>query len=91
MAITAKALGKTIPETGTTMFRPNYTPVTFGAIVGRDRGELFDPERFTAMHSWHVANGAPFATCHECMAVKRSGSNNSPRSRPTIAPNVTGV
>ena len=60
MAITAKALGKTIPETGTTMFRPNYTPVSFGAIVGRDRGELFDPERFTAMHSWHVANGAKF-------------------------------
>ena len=60
MAITAKALGKTIPETGTTMFRPNYTPVAFGAVVGRDRGELFDPERFTAMHSWHVANGAKF-------------------------------
>ena len=28
--------------------------------MGRDRGELFDPERFTAMHSWHVANGAKF-------------------------------
>lgn len=60
MAIAAKTLGKTIPETGTTIFRPNYTPVTFGAIVGRDRGELFDPKRFTAMHSWHVANGAEF-------------------------------
>ena len=60
MAIAAKALGKSIPETGTTMFRPNYTPVTFGAIVGRDCGELFDPQRFTAMHSWHLKHGAKF-------------------------------
>lgn len=60
MAIAAKALGKSIPETGTTMFRPNYTPVTFGAIVGRDCGELFDPQRFTAMHSWHLRHGAKF-------------------------------
>ena len=60
MAIAAKATGRTIPETGTTIFRPNYTPVTFGALVGRDRGELFDPKRYTAMHKWHVENGALF-------------------------------
>jgi sarcosine oxidase subunit alpha len=60
MAITAKKLGKTIPETGTTIFRPNYTPVTFGAIAGRNCNELFDPERYTAMHEWHVAQGAKF-------------------------------
>lgn len=60
MAITAKVLGKSIPETGTTVFRPNYTPVTFGAIVGRNCGELFDPKRFSAMHKWHVEHGAEF-------------------------------
>jgi len=60
MAIAAKALQKSIPETGTTIFRPNYTPVTFGAIAGRDCGELFDPKRFTAMHAWHVDQGAKF-------------------------------
>lgn len=60
MAITAKVLGKSIPETGTTVFRPNYTPVTFGAIAGRNCGELFDPERYTAMHKWHVEHGAKF-------------------------------
>ena len=42
------------------MFRPNYTPVTFGAIVGRHCRELFDPERYTAMHQWHVEHGAEF-------------------------------
>ena len=60
MAITAQAINKTIPETGTTIFRPNYTPVTFGAIAGRNARELFVPERYTAMHQWHVDNGAKF-------------------------------
>ena len=60
MAIAAKSLNQTIPQTGTTIFRPNYTPVTFGAITGRNVGELFDPERYTAAHSWHVEQGALF-------------------------------
>ncbi|AMC99623.1 sarcosine oxidase subunit alpha family protein [Halomonas chromatireducens] len=60
MAIAARCLNKTIPEVGTTVFRPNYTPVTFGAIAGRHCRELFDPERYTAMHQWHVENGAEF-------------------------------
>lgn len=58
MAITAAVLGKSIPETGTTVFRPNYTPIAFGAIAGRNCGPLFEPKRFTAMHKWHVENGA---------------------------------
>ena len=60
MAVTAKARGKSIPEVGTTVFRPNYTPITFGAIVGRNAGALFDPKRFTPMHDWHVKHGAKF-------------------------------
>jgi sarcosine oxidase subunit alpha len=45
---------------GTTTFRPPYTPVAFAALAGRDRGALFDPERTTALHDWHVAQGAVF-------------------------------
>src|SRR5690606_10172556 len=60
MAILADALGNDIPSTGTTTFRPNYTPVTFGALAGRDLGELFDPVRRTALHQWHEAHGAVF-------------------------------
>ncbi len=60
MAVAAKALNKTIPETGTTVFRPNYTPIAFGAITGRHCGGLFEPERYTAMHKWHVEQGALF-------------------------------
>jgi sarcosine oxidase subunit alpha len=60
MAVAAKALNKSIPETGTTIFRPNYTPIAFGAIIGRNCGALFEPERYTAMHKWHVEQGAMF-------------------------------
>ncbi|MCP1367400.1 sarcosine oxidase subunit alpha, partial [Halomonas sp. BBD48] len=60
MAIAARCLKRSIPEVGTTVFRPNYTPVTFGAIVGRHCRELFDPERYTALHQWHVEHGAEF-------------------------------
>ncbi len=60
VAIAAQAQGKSIADTGTTMFRPNYTPVAFGAVVGRDVGELFDPKRYTAMQPWHEANNAEF-------------------------------
>lgn len=60
MAIAADIMGQSIPETGTTVFRPNYTPVTFGAIAGRNCQELFEPKRYTPIHSWHVKNNAKF-------------------------------
>jgi sarcosine oxidase subunit alpha len=60
MAIAAQASGRGIAETGTTTYRPNYTPVTFGVIAGRETGALFDPERKTAIHEWHVEHGARF-------------------------------
>ena len=47
-------------ELGTTTFRPPYTPLTFGAMVGRNVGEFFDTFRKTPMHSWHKKNGAKF-------------------------------
>jgi len=60
MAILAQALGRPISDTGTTTFRPNYTPVTFGAVAGPETGELFDPVRKSAIHPWHLANRCPF-------------------------------
>lgn len=59
-AIAAEALGKTIPEVGTTTYRPAYTPVSFGALAGAHVGITFEPRRYTAMQSTHEANGAEF-------------------------------
>jgi len=61
MGILAQARGQSIAATGTTTFRPNYTPVSFGAFAGQNLGDtLFDPVRKTAMHGWHEENGAMF-------------------------------
>ena len=56
--IAAELLGTPVGELGTTTFRPPYTPVAFAALAGRNRGSLFDPERTTAVHAWHLARGA---------------------------------
>ncbi|HEY7245546.1 MAG TPA: sarcosine oxidase subunit alpha family protein [Xanthobacteraceae bacterium] len=60
LALLSERIGRAITETGTTTFRPPYTPVTFGALAGRDRGELVEPVRTTAIHAWHVSQGAVF-------------------------------
>ncbi|MEM9575893.1 MAG: sarcosine oxidase subunit alpha family protein [Pseudomonadota bacterium] len=58
LAILSDALDRPIPQTGTTTFRPPYTPISMGAIGGEARGEVFQPLRRTPMHDWHDANGA---------------------------------
>ncbi|MET7902945.1 sarcosine oxidase subunit alpha family protein [Streptomyces sp. NPDC005355] len=62
IGVIAEALGTGASpgEIGTTAYRAPYTPVAFAALAGRERGELFDPERTTSIHSWHVAHGAVF-------------------------------
>ena len=60
LGIIADTTGTNMGELGTTTFRPPYTPLTFGAIVGRNVGEFFDHTRRTAIHDWHVENKAEF-------------------------------
>jgi sarcosine oxidase subunit alpha len=58
LAVLSNALDQEIPRTGTTTFRPPYTPISMGAIAGEARGEIFQPLRRTPMHDWHEQNGA---------------------------------
>ena len=51
---------KIIPEVGHTTFRPPYTPVTIGAVVGREVGKHYRPTRKSPIHSWHENNNAIF-------------------------------
>jgi len=60
LGIMAREQGIAIPEVGTTTFRPPYTPVTFGAMTGQNRRALFEQVRTTAIHPWHLENGAVF-------------------------------
>lgn len=58
IAVMAAARGVSIPEVGTTRFRPPFTPVAMGAIAGREHGAHLQPHRLTPMHGWHLARGA---------------------------------
>ncbi len=45
-------------EIGTTTFRPPYTPVTLGALAGRQLGARYAPKRLLPAHAEHEALGA---------------------------------
>jgi sarcosine oxidase subunit alpha len=60
LAIMASLTGKSIPETGTTTFRPPYTPVAIGAFAGHHREKHFRPTRLTPSHAWATEQGAVF-------------------------------
>ena len=60
LGIIAETAGVKMGELGTTTFRPPYTPLTFGTIVGRNVGEYFDIFRRTPMNDWHINNNAEF-------------------------------
>jgi sarcosine oxidase subunit alpha len=54
VAVLSRATGRSIGETGTTVWRPPYAPVTLGALAGR----IFEPVRHSPMQPWHEAHGA---------------------------------
>ena len=58
LSLMAEQLDKTIPEVGTTVFRPPYTPVPIGALTGRNVGKHFRPLRVTPIHQWNIDHGA---------------------------------
>jgi len=60
LGIIADTAGVKVGELGTTTFRPPYTPLTFGTMVGRNVGEYFDVFRRTPMNDWHIENKAEF-------------------------------
>ncbi|TQF76533.1 sarcosine oxidase subunit alpha, partial [Elioraea sp. Yellowstone] len=60
IAIMAALTGRDINATGTTTFRPPWTPVAIGALAGPHRGRDFRPTRRTPTHGWAEAQGARF-------------------------------
>ena len=60
LAVMAEVTGKTVPEVGTTIFRPPYTPVPISAFVGRARGMDYRATRLPASHAWAEEQGAVF-------------------------------
>ena len=60
LAIMAELTGRSIPETGTTIYRPPYVPIAIGALAGHHRDENFHTTRLTPSHHWAAERGAIF-------------------------------
>ena len=60
LVIMAALQGKPIDAIGTTTFRPPYTPLSFGSIVGPHVGPQFLQRRTTPMQPWHDGQGAVY-------------------------------
>ena len=60
LAILAELTRRSIPQTGTTVFRPPYIPVAIGAFAGQHRERNFRPLRLTPSHAWAKEQGATF-------------------------------
>jgi sarcosine oxidase, subunit alpha len=58
LGVVSRLRGIAAGALGHTTLRPPVTPVTLGAIAGRETGERFAPRRHLPMHDWHVARGA---------------------------------
>jgi len=57
LAVLADSLNAEIPQVGTTTFRPPYHPISFGAIAGEARGDIFKVLRESPIHNWTDKNG----------------------------------
>jgi sarcosine oxidase subunit alpha len=58
IALMAEALDKNMSKAGTTTFRPPYTPVSIGALAGRNFEHHFRPRRRTPLDEWNLNHDA---------------------------------
>jgi sarcosine oxidase subunit alpha len=58
LATMAVLTGQSIPETGTTTYRPPFAPVPLSVIGGMRRGRLFNPPKRLALEAAHLGAGA---------------------------------
>lgn len=70
LAVMAELTGKSIAQTGTTIFRPPYTGVSLAVLGGGDTARQFRPRRLTPTHSWAAAQGAVFVEVGQWMRAQ---------------------
>ena len=58
LAVLADVTGRSIPETGTTTFRPPFVPVSIGAMGAGAADQGFKPRRFLTSHGASEERGA---------------------------------
>ena len=58
LGILSELVNRSIPQVGTTTYRPPYTPIALGALAGHHRGKDFRPTRLPPSHQWALEHGA---------------------------------
>lgn len=91
LAIMAETTGRTIPETGTTIFRPPYTPVSLSAFAGEARGTDFRPYRLTPSHSFAEKRGAIFVEAGPWLRAQWFARAGEDHWRDSVNREVTAV
>ena len=70
IAVMAELTGQSLGQTGTTIFRPPYTPVSMSVLGGGDTGVHFRPRRLTPTHEWAKSQGAVFVEVGQWMRAQ---------------------
>ena len=70
IAVMAELTGQSLGQTGTTIFRPPYTPVSMSVLGGGDTGAHFRPRRLTPTHEWAKSQGAVFVEVGQWMRAQ---------------------
>lgn len=70
IAVMSELTGQSMQSTGTTIFRPPYTPVSLSVLGGGDTGEHFRPRRLTPTHDWASRQGAVFVEVGQWMRAQ---------------------
>lgn len=70
LAVMAELTGQSMGQTGTTIFRPPYTPVSMSVLGGGDTGPHFRPRRLTPTHDWAQSQGAVFVEVGQWMRAQ---------------------
>lgn len=91
LAVMAELTGKSIPETGTTIFRPPYTGVSLSVLGGGDTGTTFRPRRLTPTHHWAEAQGAEFVEVGQWMRAQYFPQAGETHWRQTVDREVLAV
>jgi sarcosine oxidase subunit alpha len=91
LAIMAALTGRTIPETGTTRYRPPYTPISMGALAGPQRGKHFRATRLTPSHTWASERGAVFTETGPWLRAQYFPSQGEHRWLETVNREVSAV
>ncbi|THF47984.1 2Fe-2S iron-sulfur cluster-binding protein [Allorhizobium terrae] len=77
LALMGALTGRTIPEVGTTTYRPPFTPVPYSSFAGLRGGQRMEPLRRLALEPEHRALGATLGEYGGWLRPVRYGSDHS--------------